>query len=375
MNDIAHYIKWRGDLTFDVAPLNEVDALILSTMAYFPFDLIVRKTFSAAPVMISKALTKFKLEKENQMVKELAELVSSSKRFNSIYAAAFVNEVDESLNTQFSAVTFILEDEKPFVAFRGTDNSLAGWKENMDLAYEDQVPAQHKAVKYLRRVAKRFKGDLLVGGHSKGGNLSVYSAAFSGNEIQKRIDKIYNFDGPGFNPEVIDNNKFKNITPKIHTYVPQDSIVGILLEHTEDYVVIRSLERGGANQHNPLTWEAEPDKFVYMDSLSRLGRFGQENLCDWINGLSYDERREFVNVLYGLIKKENLQTVDEIFETKNIISMLNSYAKLGKEEKLAVKDTLSELGSTIMDKLIIKRLPNIIRKGSERDDINEQENV
>lgn len=352
MANINDYIKWRGDIPFKVASANVVDIMILTQAAYYPWEGIVPAGFDA-PVKFSQALSRISWEPQpNTTTKNdtlMAELITESPRYEGIEISHFVNEIEEG--SQFAAVTYKLERGLYLVAFRGTDNTLAGWKENMDLAYEDEVPAQGKAVRYLEEAANAVRGKLIVSGHSKGGNLAVYSSAFVSKKTDSRIEKIYNFDGPGFNEEVIKKENFAGILGRVNTLVPQSSLIGMLLEHKEPYIVTSSDARGGAMQHFIHSWQVERDRVCCLDSLSDMGELTHSSLSDWIGGMTYDEKREFIKTIFGLMEKEGFTTVSDLSSPQNMALILKDYSELDKADRKAVGKVLGALTGSVAENI------------------------
>ncbi len=352
---LLDYIKWRGDLSFDKDPFNEADAMLLSEMAYFPWDCIPDEEFSAGDTTLARMVPLLDWKKGTFATRpyqaELADLAADSIRYSQIQVLDPVNEINHGFAMQFSAVTFIYSKKQIFVAFRGTDSTIAGWKENMALSYEEHVPAQLRAVQYLKNAAAKYKGMIITGGHSKGGNLATYSAVFSTEQLKKRINAVYSFDGPGFNEVLAGNDKFRSMMPKIHTFVPQDSLIGILLVHKEGYSVIHSYEKGGAKQHLMDSWEVGPHGLIREKSLSKTGEIGLASLDQWISGLTFSEKRTFIRIVFGLAEKNGIRSVEELFDVKNLVSVMNAYRKLDKKDRSTITSTLSDLGSSIFDNL------------------------
>ena len=243
MANIFDYMQWR-DIELKKLEFNEIDNLILSRLAYFPFDNIIKKEEEITLKEVYDRYKKMKkpgiiLQKEDI---ELFPILANSIRFGRIQLSNYVNKIDKIEEKQFSAITIILPDDTIYVAYRGTDKSLIGWKEDFKMSFSDIVPAQIDAVKYLNKVAKKYKNKIRVGGHSKGGNLAVYAATFCLAKIQERIIKVYNNDGPGFNQKITQSKEYKNILSKVHTYIPQTSIIGRLLNHEEKTTILKSVQ-------------------------------------------------------------------------------------------------------------------------------------
>lgn len=258
MANIFDYLKWRGDLDFHQSPINSIDNLIFSRLSYIPFDHIVSEDIDPS-ILLKEVMTKFVSqtnyheivfqEEDIHLLKELA----ASKRFGDLKLCAYVNSIDYTTESQFSAITIVLDKDIAFIAFRGTDNTIIGWKEDFNMTFTSPIHSQELAVEYVNSIAKNRKGNLYLGGHSKGGNLAVYSGYFVNTKVQKRIHTIYNNDGPGLNEEVIKRIQQKTLKTKIKTFVPQVSIVGMLLERKEAYQVVKSSE-SGILQHDVYSW-------------------------------------------------------------------------------------------------------------------------
>ena len=241
MSSILDYIAWRGDLSLKAAPFNEIDALIFCEFAYLKLKGIVPEEVSREGITLETAATLFfessDVEARSDMgilfgneVVNLFQLMAASVRYKNLRLCGFVEHWDEFHEKQFAALTVLLEDNTAFVVFRGTDDTLVGWKEDFNMCFMTPVPSQQDALDYLVKVAARLPDIIRVGGHSKGGNLAVYSATFCGEKIQKRICSVYNFDGPGFELNINTAPEFQGISHCVQRFVPDQSIVGLLLE-------------------------------------------------------------------------------------------------------------------------------------------------
>lgn len=362
MANIIDYVTWRGDLSFQAAAFNPVDAMVLCEITCFPFDHIVPADFTSASLTISEACKAVVLDPlppccktESPKLKELAE---SSVRFGSIRITGFRNIVDKQRGMQFCAAAYQLPDGLNCIIFRGTDNTIIGWKEDFDLAYDDEVPAQAEAIRYLKEAASHVRGKLIVGGHSKGGNLAMYSSAFAGKRIHNRIRQIYNFDGPGFNEHVIQHKGFLDIVERIKTYVPQDSLFGLLLEHKGPYLVIHSNESTGLKEHNLYTWHVTPFDIERERKISETGENYRENISEWLDTMSMEERKAFVNVVFDLV--DELETIDGLFSARTLWKVLKAFRELPSEDKKVVTGAIDALRKTI--------LANVKEKRNEREE-------
>ncbi|MBR5930405.1 MAG: DUF2974 domain-containing protein [Lachnospiraceae bacterium] len=348
MANIIDYVKWRGDLPFAVSPACELDAALFSQLSYWNMDDIV-PTDLAENMTIRDLCESHVLEKlppycsESDLI--LKELLKKSDRFSGVLVSKYVNEIDPEKETQFSAVTFTISRRMHYIVFRGTDNTLTGWKECMNLSFDEEIEGQRKAVAYLQETAQRTRGDLYVTGHSKGGNLAVYASAFSAETLNDRIRAIYNFDGPGFNDKVIEKDRFQRVRFRTHTFVPQDSLVGMLLTHKEPYQVIYSTASNGMSQHDLYTWECNAKHFVYADKLTSSGENTYEIIREWLDALSFEEKRQFVEVVYDLV--DEYHTVGKLFTFKSFYKVMQEYRGLDDEKKKIVSDTVAALRRSV----------------------------
>ena len=250
MSNILDYLDWRGDICITASPFNKVDNLLLSELSYVNFDGILpgieediwMTVKEAEQIFFSKYNKKEIYEERSFMAKAplVLEKMAKAKRFQDMKLSCYVNQIDEEEEKQFSALVAECQDNTYFVAFRGTDDTLVGWKEDFNMSYILAVPSQLEAVSYLEKVAEKVRGKLRLGGHSKGGNLAVYAAVQCKEEIQERIIEIYNNDGPGFSKEMLISEPYNRVRERIWTIVPQTSVVGMLLEHEEEYLVTKS---------------------------------------------------------------------------------------------------------------------------------------
>ncbi len=351
MANIIDYIDWRGDVPFSVSKFNTIDAIIFCELSYFPMEDIVPADFSESisiRTMCEKVIKK-NLSMHDPLDIPLAKSILNSTRYDNVKLCGFINDVNVEQEHQFSAIVFVLDDGDVYVAFRGTDRNLIGWKENMDLAYHDEVPAQSFALGYLTTVLKFFQTNAIVGGHSKGGNLAVYASAFCDATLFDKIKQVYNFDGPGFNHVVIQNPAFDIVKDKVKTIVPHSSIIGMLLEHKEKINVIQSTENNGFAQHSLFTWEIKRNELEYLEGITPAGQYTNENVRDWISRMSFEEKEQFIDTVFKLVDKN--KTVEDVFTMKNIIPLIKSYRDMDEADKQSIKLALGSLKDAVLDNI------------------------
>ena len=254
MATVFDYIQWRGDLPFSQDPPNAVDALIFSGLAYVKFVAEEEPVTLQEAAMAFFALEDHALRSRVQKDQDLLLAAAESKRFGQAKICMYRDILLPERETQFAAMTFLLDDGSMALAFRGTDNTLVGWKEDLNMSFQQTIPAQRLAQSYVRDAALEYPRPMHLCGHSKGGNLAVFAAARSSPMIQEHIVSVYNNDGPGFTEYLMGDPGYLAIVPKIRTFVPQSSVIGMLLGHEEPYTVIQS-KSIGLLQHDLYTWD------------------------------------------------------------------------------------------------------------------------
>lgn len=335
MANLFDYLQWRGDLTFTQDPVNEVDALIFSTLAYIHYGPEVEE-HPLRPILLKDACREFLAldDRENRYrVKTdvmLLEKAAETVRFGHTMLCMYHDRLIPEQETQFAAMTLLLDDGSMFLAFRGTDNSLVGWKEDFNMSFRQTVPAQRLAVQYVREVAAEFMQPIRMGGHSKGGNLAVFAAARSSPMLQTRILKVYNHDGPGFNDYMMGDPGYLAMVPRIRTYIPQSSVIGMLLEHEEPYIVIRS-KTVGLLQHDPYSWEVIGRSFLPVEEITQSSQFLDTTIKTWFAEMTDQERNHLVDVLFTLLGTGGVDRAQDIFQPKNIRVYLKT---LGSDENI-----------------------------------------
>jgi hypothetical protein len=347
MNNIMDYLDWRGDLSFDQDPLNEVDSLILSTLTYIEYDTIVPFDENRSSVLLSEiaqqaydAIDFNSPRCKDPFFEDIPDLLlkaASTVRFGSVRLSYYVNRLNIDQSEQFSAIVFTLQDGLHYIAFRGTDDNLIGWKEDFMMSFLDEVQAQRDAIEYTRFVLRYLVGDIYLGGHSKGGNLAVYVAVMV-EEAMDRTIAVYNNDGPGFQEKFLESEGYHLMVPRIHTMLPKSSVIGMMMEHLEDYVVVNSNEKG-IMQHNAMSWEVLGNHFVYKDGVEKSSIFLNQALRQWLGSITMEERAAFVEELFDIINATGLGTISSISAEKRLAAnaMIRAYKSMSPETKQFMK--------------------------------------
>lgn len=356
MANIFDYIQWRGDISLLKDEFNEIDNLILSRFSYFPFDEIIKEN---EVVTIKELSERFK-EKDISKMPILWEddvnlfpAMGQSKRFGEMKATKYVNKISIEQEKQFAAITVIMPDDTIYISYRGTDNTVVGWKEDLNMTFKSHIPSQIDAVKYLEEIAEEYPNKLRIGGHSKGGNLAVYAAVFANDTIKNRILNIYNNDGPGFNDKIIETKEYKEMIDRVNTYIPQDSIFGRLLNHEEKYTVVNSTQKG-VMQHDLYSWQLLGKKFVYLKEVTNGSKFIDKSIKAWLEQIDMDKREQVIDIIFQVINSTNAETLSDLkthwFANAKIL--INSYKLIDPESKKMILETLSALLKIAKDNLL-----------------------
>lgn len=345
MADLFDYLTWRGDLSFTQDPPNSVDALIFSALSYLSFSGSV-EAFPEVPISLKDASEEFfkqnDAESRCRAKADLSLLMAAAEtnRFGNTMLVHYRDMLIPEEETQFAAITFLLDDGSAFLAFRGTDYSLVGWKEDFNMSFQETIPSQRLALQYTQDIAGQYLLPLRLGGHSKGGNLAVFAAVKSAPDIQRRILGVYNNDGPGFTEYLMNDPAYKEMVPRIRTIIPQSSVIGMLLEHEEPYIIIKSKQLG-LLQHELYSWEVIGKDFVPMEEITADSHFLNQTIKNWLAGMTIAERNEIVDTVFDLLSVGNVDNVLDIIHPKNIRNYLHTLSSNGKIRKILSDELLS----------------------------------
>ena len=356
MANMLSYLENYGDKTFSELPFTPVDNLILSQLAYCGFE----EAKLPCPLgYLDGKVTYGVMAEDNE---KLFRLAASSRRFRETIPLLYVNEVDDGLIKQFSAITFLLTDGTAYAAFRGTDSTLVGWREDFMLAFECPVPAQRRAVRYLDEVSRVLNCPIRAGGHSKGGNLAMYAAAFCSEETGKELIGVYCNDAPGFDRSVLESEGFRRILPICSRYIPETSIIGMLLDNDAAYTVIDTTAIGFA-QHNPYTWKTRGGCFVTKRELTAAGDFINDSVSGWLAHMDTQERRYLTDTLFDILEAGGTKTLRELrTEPAAILKMLAAVGRLeasDRQRMLSLVKAFLSSGAECGEKMVKGRLSDV----------------
>ncbi len=361
MANIHEYLIWRGDVPFSISPFNEVDGLVLSELVYTDFHGVApengeRITIEEIRRLFWEKHTKEEIMAQNTYTKTaplLLDGMAGKGRFGGTAVAHYYDVVDTDADIQLAAVTFYLPDGTAFVAFRGTDDTVVGWKEDFNMSYMPETEGQRRAAKYLN---EHFSGQaipLRVGGHSKGGNLAMYAAVCADPEIRERIIAVYNNDGPGFLRQFTETDAYRAMLPRIICTVPEKAVIGTLLS-SEAYQHVVKSTANGIFQHDGFSWQVLGDHFVETEKRTDSSIMLESTLHQWLSEQSEENRRLFVNTLFSLLESTGKATIGEIKGDLpgSLISMRRMLDTMPKEQRDTIWNMITQFFATGSDTLL-----------------------
>ena len=353
MSTIFDYLDYVAyDSIYD-RPFKELDVLALTELTYLPFDRIVPQgdttnievRLSDAAELVDRTTDFIVTDQHLQLV----DVLATSKRFKNVKLLNYVDEYDPDVQKQFAAMIYRLTMDVYLVVFRGTDDTLIGWKEDFHMTYMDHVPSQRRAASYLQHVMKEFpKGRFMIAGHSKGGNLAAYACSYLPDHLIERVDAIYCYDAPGLNKTIIETEGYQRIAHLVHRFVPQDSIVGMMLEVPEPATIVKSRAFGGFAQHDAFNWMVEKDGFVTLDQTSPDSQQTDETLKQWVRETSADERKKFFDTFFGIFLDAGITSINDLMNLKNF-SKIKEIFQNAQDLDPTEREMLERLAKQLID--------------------------
>ena len=358
--NLMDYIAWRGDLSFDAAPFGAVDAMILAQLAYIDFSDIAPETVTPDGILLAQAAHALvtaddvpaRLGTMGDKNRSLLLAAGRSVRFCTVRLCGVRSELDAARTTQFAAMIACLPNGEAAVCFRGTDNTLTGWKEDLNMSYLSPIPAQETAAAYLMQASDALARPLHVLGHSKGGNLAVYASALTPEDVQAHIRSVYSFDGPGLPADRVQEAGYLAIQDRLHLLIPRTSIVGMLLAHGADYTVVRS-DALLARQHELFSWQVLGAQPITESEPDAASRYINETLDTWLETLSPEDRERFIDALFELLSASGASTLKELSANLHAgaPAMAAAFTKLDTPSRLVLVRGVKELASAALSNL------------------------
>lgn len=345
MANLFEYLKWRGDIPFASDNFTEVDGLLLVAFSYITPS---EETIASLPITIYDLNQKLRALKpkdrknyiRNNKDTHLLEAMANCTRYQNVKIIDFEEKIDHEIETQFAAYALELAPDTTAIVFRGTDHTITGWKEDFNMTFLSETPGQLMSTDYLTKIAQKTSGRIILCGHSKGGNLAIYSSSTCAPAISKRVLNIYNYDGPGFTEEFLCKEQYKSLLDRIHTYLPESSIVGLLLEHEEPYEVVIS-RNPGITQHEPYSWSVMGGTIDRSPSERNIWSLTMDSaIREWQNQATPEERQSFVNSVFGLLENSDAVTLEDIMSPKTLFAAGKQFSSYTDTEKKLISDIL-----------------------------------
>ncbi len=365
MSGIIDYSLMNAHKDFISLPFSKVDGLIFAQLAYLDFDTFVpEKQLFARGITFAKISEQegfenlFPLERTARKNLLLFNSLAYSKRYGRVRINYHENVFDPQNAVQFSATTFLFPDGNACVAFRGTDSTITGWRENFDMLYNDTVPAQILSAKYLNKVASKIKGNITVVGHSKGGNLAIYAGVMCSPKTKEKIIEIQSFDSPGFTEGFVSSQKYIDTESKIVKFVPEDSMIGMLLNDTDTYRIVKS-DGEGIHQHDPFLWIVEDNDFVTGEKINTKAKFVNSTFKEWVGNFTPEQREIFVDGIFDIIQATNAQKAESFIDwsenlKNNNALFFETIKDLDPETRSFMLKFLGNIFPSAKDSLLVK---------------------
>ena len=345
MANIFDYLTGVQYDSFYDLPLNELDILALTELTYLSFDNLLDESDNRLLDVATRVPRDSNMLTNKERL-QLLDQLSTHKRFKNSKLSNFVNDIDVELQKQFAAMTYRLNLDTYLIVFRGTDESIIGWKEDFHMTYMKEIPAQKHALLYLEDFFKQYpKQKVIIAGHSKGGNLAVYAASQIQPDLQEKISAIYTFDAPGLQAHLTETTGYQDIIPKIQRFVPQGSVIGMMLEVPDTPIVVRSLALGGIAQHNTFSWQTEGTHFVQLEAISSESLQIKDTLKEWVDSVPDEELELYFDLFFGTILESGISSINEL-SSKNAIDhirQLVSQAQTLEPEQVEILKNLTQL--------------------------------
>lgn len=341
MPTIFDYLTDCQHQSFYDRPCHQLDALILTELTYLSFDKLVSSSFQKESeqrlLEIAPSIPRELNMLTNKARLQLLDCLAQHKRFKNVKLIAFVNEVDHRLEKQFAAVVYRIALDTFVLIFRGTDDSIIGWKEDFHMTYMKEIPAQKRALAYLEAFFSHYpKSKLILAGHSKGGNLARFAASYLPERYHAQINAIYTFDAPGLQKHHTETPGYTKTSPKVKRYIPNGSIVGMMLEIPEEPIIVKSSAIGGIAQHNTFTWQVEKDNFVTVKNTSADSQQVDSTFKDWVEHVPDQELQAFFDLFFNSILEAGITSINDMATASTIKHIRQLFAQaqsLSTEQK------------------------------------------
>ncbi|MBQ6495260.1 MAG: DUF2974 domain-containing protein [Bacilli bacterium] len=320
--NIFDYIDKYGNYSFNEKEFNDIDNLIFSSLIYIDLDKYVssnlfskRSIYNIGKDFFRDYDIKSKSITATKVGINVLKIIMNKDRYKNLllYNYSYIGDI----NQQFSAVTIDINSNLVYVSFEGTDQLISGWKEDFMMSYKFPVSAQKLAINYVNKFFTFGKKKIILGGHSKGGNLAMAAGMYANMFVKNKIVRVYNNDGPGFRESQFNSIYYNRIKDKLVYIIPNYSVVGLLLKHSDNYIVVKSLKKG-IYAHNLANWMVKDDKLLTTE-LSSYSSLIDKTVFNWLEKHNDSERENFVNKLFLIFDKANIIDLIDVMNNKKLI--------------------------------------------------------
>ncbi len=351
MYDLMHYIEEYGDYTFEEEKFNEIDALLFSQLAYVNYSAIVCKFDSDVETDLQEVSRQFFYLYNDDDIKDEISIVykacmllkqcAKKKRYKNVKMLKFANNVNDKIDKQFSAVSFYLNDKIDVIAFRGTDTTITGIKESAMLSYMFPVPAQIEGLYYFQESAMLSNRDIIICGHSKGGNLATFAGVNCSNSLKKRIIGIYEFDAPGFPKEMIERYDYIHMKNRIFSYIPSRSIIGCMLYHNTSLKIVSSTNEN-LKQHQVSSWQIEKNHFIFVNETDAVSKFIDKYIKELCETVGEDNIEDVFETIFDFLEDTGIKEYDDIknFDITKLIKAMQSIKNIDSAKRENIENTI-----------------------------------
>lgn len=360
MQNIYSYIREKGHLPFSRFPFNEADNLVFSVFCYLDLNEVIPPPGRSPIGFMHAARRYFRIHgipmtfkddgsNSSDALQRLFLRMAKAPRYQEMKLSSYVDIFDPQKTEQFTVFCIHYSEKQIFIAYRGTSDSLIGWKEGFLLAATGRICSQDDALRFLLMTARRFPDSRLnIGGHSKGGHLAVYAASRAPKEVQRRIDSVWCNDGPGFSSDFRDSAGYRRIAPKIHSYVPKASLAGMLYPHSESYTVIDSCA-AGIVQHDAKTWIIEDGHLVVLPERTLQSLAAEKRIRSWLDTFSQEDMLHYVEILFDILYRTGAETFPELMRigVRSLPPAISGMIRLSSGDRRWMRTFLFLLFSTV----------------------------
>ena len=323
MQNIYSYVREMGHLPFSRFPFNEADNLVFTVFCYLDLDEVIPPPGRQPVSFMHAARRYFRIHglpetskddgsNSSDALQRLFLRMAKAPRYRKMMLSSYFDIFDPRKTEQLTVFCIHYSDQQIFIAYRGTSDSLMGWKEDFLLAATGRICSQEDALRYLLMTAHRYPNCRLdIGGHSKGGHLAVYAASCAPQAVQKQIDSVWCNDGPGFSSDFRGSAGYRRIAPKIHSYVPKASIASMLYPHSESYTVVDSCA-SGIVQHDAKTWIIRDGHLAVLPERTRQSLAAEKRIRSWLDMFSQEDLLHYVEILFDILYRTGAETFPEL---------------------------------------------------------------